>query len=355
MLMNWSLLGQTNPHLIPVDSNATPATIKVFHFLHNLPKEKILIGHEDALAYGVHWKEEPGRSDMKDVCGSHPAIFGWDVSKIGRYPHNIDTVDFQKMKEWIVEAHDLGGINTISWHMDNPVSGGDSWDKTRAVCAILPGGEYHNWYLSKLDTFAGFLNDLVSIKNPGEQVPILFRPFHEHTGNWFWWGKSHCTIKEYKTLWQFTFDYLTKEKQIHHLLFVYAPDRVRKSRNYLQRYPGDNYVDILGMDNYRDVGLFGNPRKLTKKLRMVVRLAEKKGKIAALTETGYERIPNRKWWSNVINKYIVNDRIARRIAYVLFWRNANAKHYFGPYLNHSSADDFRKFVQNQNVLMLNDL
>ena len=54
----------------------------------------ILIGHEDDLAYGVGWKEEKGRSDIKDITGSYPALYGWDVSKLGR-PFNIDTVDFE--------------------------------------------------------------------------------------------------------------------------------------------------------------------------------------------------------------------------------------------------------------------
>ena len=347
---------QNNQFMVhPIDPHANAATKKVFQFLHQLPTNQVLIGHEDALAYGVHWKKEPGRSDMKDVSGSHPAVFGWDISKIGDSPYNIDTVDFEQMKAWIIEAHDLGGINTISWHLDNPVSGGDSWDKTRAVHTILPGGQQHLWYLRKLDHFADFLQGLVSKKNPGEQIPILFRPFHEHTGSWFWWGRNHCTVEEYKALWKFTVEYLTQHKEIHQLLFVYAPDRVRRVRDYMERYPGDEYVDILGMDNYRDVGLFGNTRCLTKKLKMIIKLAKSHGKIAALTETGQERIPNRNWWTQVLQRRIIEDPVASQIAYVLVWRNANTGHFFGPFKGQRSAADFKRFTDHPNVLMLNDL
>lgn len=349
------ILAQVQPEFRTADPKSCDATKSCYYFLKKLPKDKILIGHEDALAYGVKWKNQPGRSDMKDICGSHPAVFGWDVSKIGQSTFNIDTVDFEQMKSWILEAHQLGGINTISWHMDNPVSGGDSWDKTKAVEQILPGGSHHNWLKVKLDTFASFLKDINQRNEMGTAVPILFRPFHEHTGNWFWWGRAHCTTKEYKQLWIFTFEYLTQIKGVHNLLFVYAPDRVKNAESYLERYPGDAYVDILGMDNYSDVGVFGRPGKLRKKLRMVVQLAEAKNKVAALTETGQERLPNRKWWTKIIHRSIFKDPKARQIAYLLVWRNAGPHHFFAPYLGHPSALDFELFTESNQVIMLKDI
>ncbi len=336
-----------------VDSDADHTTRALYRFLYDLPEDKILMGQEDALAYGVQWKNESDRSDMQDVCGSHPAVFGWDVGKLGQYPHNIDTVDFEQMKKWIIQVHEMGGMNTISWHMDNPVSGGDPWDKTKAVHTILPGGVNHQWYRSKLDTFAVFVHDLVSFQKG--KVPILFRPFHEHTGSWFWWGEKHCSEEAYKELWRFTVTYLRDEKGIHQLLYVYSPDRVFSEADYLKRYPGDDYVDVLGIDNYWNVWFWTNRRKLTRCLRMLVRLAEKKGKVAALTETGQNRIPNRKWWTQVLLKRVAKDPVARRIAYMMVWRNANEKHHFAPYAGHRSADDFRQFVADPQVLMLEDL
>ena len=125
----------------PVDKEATSQTKALFHNLKSIGSEGILFGHQDDLAYGVYWKDEPGRSDVKDASGSYPAVFGWDISKIGQRPFNIDSVDFEKMKGWIRQAYQMGGINTISWHIDNPVTGGDSWDNTPAVYTILPEGK----------------------------------------------------------------------------------------------------------------------------------------------------------------------------------------------------------------------
>ena len=327
-----------------VDSSATKATKALFANLKQLSKTNILFGHQDALAYGVEWKEwHKQRSDVKDVCGKHPAVFGWDLSKLGKYEHNIDSVDFEQMKGWMKEVYKMGGINTVSWHFDD-FHGGDSWTVgTNVVKTILPGGSKHAAYKAKLDLFSDFIKDLRVGFIFKKDIPIIFRPFHEHTGNWFWWGKKHCSVEEYKALWHFTVKYLRDEKGLHNLLYAYSPDIFEDKAHYLERYPGDEYVDILGFDDYHDVGKGGKIEDLTRRLRMVVELAEEKDKVAALTETGFEAIPNDTWWTNTLLKHIKSDPIASRISWVLVWRNARKSHHYAPYPNHNSAENFIKF------------
>jgi len=350
------LLAQKQQPLQLVDSKATKQTRALFVNLQKLAKTNILFGHEDALAYGVHWKDEKGRSDVKDVCGSHPAVFGWELSKLGKYSHNIDTVDFEKLKGWIKEAYKMGGVNTISWHMDNFVTGGDAWDTgKRVVAALLPGGSRHEAYKAKLDLFVEYVNDLKAgglFKHP---VPIIFRPFHEQTGNWFWWGKKYCSPEEYIALWRFTVHYLRDEKKLHNLLYAFSTDIFKNKEDYLKRYPGDEFVDILGLDDYYDVSALGNPKNLSKRLRMLVELAEEKGKVAALTETGVASIPNKKWWTKVLLKPIKAEPKASQIAYLLVWRNARLSHHFGPFAGHPSAPDFLKFSKDPLLLFQNKL
>ncbi len=317
--------------------------------------EQFLFGQEDAVAYGIGWKGERWRSDVADVCGDFPAVYGWDMSKLGKYSFNIDTVDFQQMRQWIKRAHRKGGINTISWHLDNPVSGGDSWDTTPAVAAILPGGEKHDWYRNKLDLFADFVKSLKSRRFFGHRIPIIFRPFHEHTGRWFWWGKPYCSAEEYIALWRFTVDYLKDEKGVHNLLYAYSPDVFSDREHYLKFYPGDDYVDILGLDDYRDVGRFGKTQKLTERLQILVELAEEKEKVAALTETGYETVPEADWWTATLLVAITAEPVKGRIAWALVWRNARLSHHYGPYPGHKSADDFVRFYQDSSTLFLRDL
>ena len=84
----------------------------------------------------------------------------------------------------------------------------------------------------------------------GAYIPVIFRMYHEHTGDWFWWSSQQSTPEEYKQLWIMTCDYLQKTKQVHHLLYAYSSSNVQSEEHYLERYPGDQYVDILGFDHY---------------------------------------------------------------------------------------------------------
>jgi mannan endo-1,4-beta-mannosidase len=95
-----------------VDPNATAETRALFANLQRLAPDHLLFGHEDALAYGVHWIDEPGRSDVREVAGSFPAVYGWDVGhlEIGAET-NLDNVNFGRMREWILEGYRRVGMS----------------------------------------------------------------------------------------------------------------------------------------------------------------------------------------------------------------------------------------------------
>ncbi len=112
--------------------------------------------------------------------------------------HNGNAKTKKGNGDWI-GAVARGGINTFFWHLFNPVTGDNFYDKTPAVSAILPGGERHEFYRRELDRLAAFI---LSLKDSnGKPIPIIFRPYHEHTGSWFWWGQDFCIADEYKELW----------------------------------------------------------------------------------------------------------------------------------------------------------
>ena len=340
-----------------VDSQATKETKALYANLKKMSKTHILFGHQDALAYGVKWSEwNKYRSDVGDVCGKHPAVYGWELSKLGKYAHNIDSVDFEQMKGWIKAVYKAGGINTISWHFDNFYNGKSAWDVGDMVVAtILPGGMHHKAYTTKLDLFADFVKDIRVGFIFKKDIPLIFRPFHEHTGSWFWWGSDHCTPKQYKALWRFTVEYLRDEKGLHNLLYAYSPDVFKDKAHYLECYPGDDYVDILGLDDYHDVGSHGQIEDLTKRLKMVVELAESKDKVAALTETGFETIPDERWWTDKLLNAIKTDPVASRIAWLLVWRNDRLDHHYAPYPNHSSAANFVDFSKDPMMVFQSEL
>ena len=65
-----------------------------------------MFGHQDALAYGVNWKYVEGRSDVKDVVGDYPAVYGWELGNLEHnLPYNLDSVPFDKMKSFIQKVY----------------------------------------------------------------------------------------------------------------------------------------------------------------------------------------------------------------------------------------------------------
>lgn len=352
---NWPVEDENDFKSVTLsDPDATRQTRALYANLKKLSSQHILFGHQDDLAYGVNWREESSvvRSDIKDVCGQFPSVFGWDLSKLGTTTYNIDTVDFNNMRRWIIYTYKMGSINTVSWHVDNFITEGGSWDVgENVVAAILPGGAKHEAYKEKLDLLAFFFKSLQTGFLIKREVPVIFRPFHEHTGSWFWWGQPHCSPEEYKALWKFTVAYLRDVGGVHNVLYCYSPDIFIDKAHYLECYPGDEYVDILGFDDYHDVNPLNDPSELTRRLRILVELAEEKDKIAALTETGLEAIPEHNWWTDRLLHYITADPVASRIAWVLVWRNARPSHHYAPYPGHPSAPNFVEFCQDPIIMM----
>lgn len=330
----------------PSDKKATAETSVLFFSMQRLLGAGILFGHHDDTAYGVNWKFEPNGSDVKSVTGSYPAIYGWDLAKIEHDSINdINGVSFKLQKQLVKEAYERGGINTFCWHIDNPTNGKTAWDTTQhTIKELIQSGAYHDVYVSWLDKAAAYMADLKG--SNGEAIPILFRPFHELTGNWFWWGKNTSSPEEFKALWRFSIDYLREKKKLHNLLIVYSTADFDSEEEFLERYPGDGYVDFMGFDNYCFQNVADYQTKLDKRLAILEGVAAKHHKVACLPETGYEQIPQADWWTKVLLPTLAKYQLS----YVLAWRNGTASHYFVPYPGQVSAGDFVKFYNSPQVM-----
>jgi mannan endo-1,4-beta-mannosidase len=149
--------------------------------------------------------------------------------------------------------------------------------------------------------------------------------------------------------------YLRDIKGIHHLLYSYSTDQFDTKEQYLEFYPGDDFVDIIAFDDYHSVNNFQQRERLIYRLKTVVELAESRNKIAAFSETGSETIPQADWFTNNLLEGIKADDTGRRIAYVMVWRNAWPHHHYAPYPGHASAPDFVKFRQDPYTIFEDDL
>ncbi len=327
----------------------------VITLLNKTKGKGILFGHQDDLAYGIGWKYIKGESDVRRIAGDYPALFGWELGglELG-HEINLDSVPFSTMKQLAIRAYKHGGINTFSWHPFSPVDSINSWHGDSAVVKhILPGGNYHEVFNRQLDYLSDFFLALTDTTE--NVIPFIFRPWHEMDGTWFWWGTKACSPNEYKALFRYTIDFLHK-KGINNMAVAYSPDcNFNTPEEYLQWYPGDDVVDILGMDNYYDLKQPGGEKDAVRKLHIVTGLANKKGKLAALTETGLELVPDSTWYSQKLG-YVLNDSTLKaNLSYAMVWRNASKNHFFFPYPGHPAADDAQKLLRQPGILLLNDL
>lgn len=352
-----------------VNENATPETRSLFAFMREQAKTSIMFGHQHETTQGLTIRSTDGsQSDTFNAVGDFAAVYGWDTLSIIMPKQEGDIV------EQVKKAYARGGIITVSTHPDNPLTDqqkrpgnwpvGTSWDKTPAVVAALPGGEAHATYVGYLDQVADWANNLRDEK--GTLIPVVFRILHENTGSWFWWGAEQSTPEEYKALYRFTVEYLRDTKGVNNFLFAYSPNNFREvtEANYLERYPGDAWVDVLGFDTYGpaedNADWFAN---VVANAALVVRMAEARGKVAAISEIGI-RAPDieagkfdNQWYRKLIDG-LKADLEARRISFLLVWRNAPqgvsgpdgqpVPHYWVPTnrpenINNGTLADFRAF------------
>ena len=343
-----------------IDNKATPETKALFKNLHKLSEKHTLFGHQHATEYGHGWEGGDNRSDVKSVTGSHPAVIGIDIGGFTNPNTDWASQYKERVKKTAADTYNRGGVVTIAWHFSNPVSkGGFYWVDTLskpAVKYLIPGGEAHDLYKEILKDIAAWANSTRG--NDGKLVPMIFRPYHELDGDWFWWGRAHCTVNEFTSLWKFTVSYLRDSLNVHNFIYSFSTDnKFMSEAQYLERYPGDEWVDMVGVDNYGDMGRNGsyNLPAAIQKLKIVSDYAKRRGKLAAFTETGLESIPNPTWWTGTLLKVMKAEKM--NLCYVLVWRNDrnSPTHYYAPFPGQVSVPDFIKFYNDPYTLFEKDL
>ena len=342
----------------PVDDEIPGNHLLANNLVAYVDAGKILYGHQDDLSYGHSWKvtdvegDPLERSDVKDVSGKYPAVIGFDLGGIELGDgSNLDGVPFDLIRRASLTHIGRGGVVTFSWHLRNPLTGGDSWDisSDRVVESVLEGGEKHEEFLLWLDRLADFLNSL-------GKAPVIFRPWHENLGSWFWWGGKLCSEEQYKALFRLTRERL-EEKGVENLLWCYSPNGPISAEDYLSRYPGDDLVDILGTDIYEYVGKDGLEAagiryigQVREMLSTLETLSKERSKLMCLSETGLEGLVDPHWWTGCLYPAVKDFPVC----YVLTWRNAHDKpgHFYAPWKGFSGEDDFKAFSEKEDIVMI---
>jgi mannan endo-1,4-beta-mannosidase len=222
-----------NPNL----SSAGRAVLSLFDELGTRTNKHILSGQFSDFGNGANLRI---MERIHEGTGQWPAILGVDYADF-----STGGLTFGAPNKAAIEYWRQGGLVTVSAHLYNPANpkGGGLRDKGVDLDDLLrPGTETHQRWMEELDLLAGGLKEL---KDAG--VVVLWRPFHEVNGNWFWWGARNA--ETFIKVWRHMFEYFSKEKALNNLLWVYGPNHGPNTASY---YAGDRYVDIVGLDAYTD-------------------------------------------------------------------------------------------------------
>jgi len=356
----------TDKTLTMTDPDADDSAKALYAYLQGLTEsDQVLFGHQNDVSRSVGTKDALG--DVHDVTGSVSGIFGIDsLALFGSEAGGTDAKSaLENSINYSKKAAENGAIVTLSAHMPNFTSAKikDNGDGTYdffdcnfneskdlsgdSLKKILPGGEKNKVFMAYLDTIATYANKLQE-----SNIPVIFRPLHENTGGWFWWGTGN-TAESYKSLYAYTREYL-ESKGVHNMLYVYSPNGpMETEEEYMSRYPGDAYVDILAFDYYNDFNTYPAEADtsffdhLDQTCQVVSSIAKKHDKLAAISETGVrvmkengsdnegllvknnpvsEAKTGKNWYEEVNNIAKKND-----MPYYMVWANFSDTNFYVPY------------------------
>ena len=233
-------------HYDPINPNATPEAKALLAYLYKVVDDGKIISaqhHKDILLNPDRYMEDLDL--VFAASGKIPMMWGADMGW-----------DQQKVIDLAIEEHEKGRLVTLMWHSQRPLDEGptifrdqcqgrfssEEWEQL-----MTPGSDMYNGWLTKVDSVANYLKQLKERK-----IPILWRPYHEMNGRWFWWGDRKGE-NGYIKLWKMMYDRYVNYHHLDNLLWVWnanGPDN--NAYDYELYFPGLDYVDVLATDIYND-------------------------------------------------------------------------------------------------------
>jgi mannan endo-1,4-beta-mannosidase len=253
-----ALYGQL-PRTKPVTPNASPEAVALLEYLQDISGKYILSGQ-----HNFPISRDRNTQFASNYIGKTPAVWSQDFG----FAKDGDKDSYLARPSIVEEAirqHKLGSIVTLCWHAVpptaeepitfQPLPGSDS-TKLASVQGRLTDEQFrdilrrgtplHKQWIKQVDEIAGYLKQL-QVAN----VPVLWRPYHEMNGDWFWWGGRYEGKYTTAALYRQMFDRFVKHHKLNNLIWVWSVDRpTRPDREFAKYYPGSEYLDVLAIDIY---------------------------------------------------------------------------------------------------------
>ena len=233
---------------IAQEAKLTPEAENLLKYIQEISGEKTLSGQHCAPLVG-----STRLSVVHRMTQQYPAVFGQDFGF--SYPGYWDGINYrQNIVDEAIKRSAEGFIITLMWHAvppteDEPVTFRESIQSDLTdeewTELITPGTRLNERWKSQVDVIAWFLKQLKFAK-----VPVLWRPYHEMNGGWFWWGKKEGE-NGYKKLWSMMYDRFTNFHGLNNLIWVYNTNEFKPGVDPHETYfPGKEMVDIIATDVY---------------------------------------------------------------------------------------------------------
>ena len=260
-----------------VNKNSTANTKKLYSFLKDSYGKYVITGQQcDGGINGNEFKA------IKNLTGDYPALLGLDM--MDYTPSRTALGASSSAVEKAIEFANKGGIVTFCWHWNAPTeylnstaNSPDGWwggfytkSSKFDIAKVMNGQDAKGKKLLDRD-IKEIAKQLKRLEKAG--VPVIWRPLHEASGGWFWWGAKGSDA--YKKLWKYLYNELTNTYGCNNLIWVYNG----QSADW---YPGDEYVDIVGEDIYPGNHVY-DPQ--VSRFKQAISYGSKT-KITALTENG---------------------------------------------------------------------
>ena len=232
----------------PVNPNATAEAVELLDYLYSISGKHTLSGQHSEPLFG-----SIKLAVVEKAEGKYPAVFGQDFGF--SEPGTWDGINYrQQIVDEAIKRHNEGFIITLMWHAVRPTEEepvrfkesiqGDLTDEEWNDL-ITEGTLINAKWKSQVDVIAFFLKQLQYA-----DVPVIWRPYHEMNGGWFWWGAKYGE-DGYKKLYRMLYDRLTNFHHINNLIWVFNANELGEGKDpYEMFYPGHDYVDILATDVY---------------------------------------------------------------------------------------------------------
>jgi mannan endo-1,4-beta-mannosidase len=340
----------------PVDPHASHEAAQLLDRLRTIARsDAFIFGHHNTNSQGQSWSDSTGRlrrSDVATATGVFPGMWGYNLASVATGKTNYSGL------VTAMRAQAKGAVLHMFWEAGNPATGGSANDLTGSpITAILPGGSANARWVQWMDNVADFF---LAVDVPA----AIFRPFHENTGAWFWWGTNASTPEQYRAAWNYTTDYIVKTRGVHTILLAYAPSKPTQSKATWDLaygdgagslYPGDDRVDIACFDNY---GAGDYSQTLLQDCEAVVGFASAKGKVPAICESGVKQGTQNtnisSWFMSAFLDPVVTSSACARVAFTYTWRNSKPDSYWVPLQGQATWESFVEFERSPHTIFAGD-